>query len=609
MLNRIRSFNTRYTLKSFENKSIMFERNGTLLNRKFREYLIPTVLVTIALSLEMVINSAVVGNLLGEKPLSAIGLSTPVIYCMNAIFLLFAIGGVASAAIAKGRRNMEDADRFFTLTFAAGIVGMFMLLFACLVFMNPLSHFLAQGDDELARLTREYLTPMIFVGPLLMLVMGVAQFVRTDGLPRFSAWIALVANAVSLSTCYLLIRFCGMGIAGASVSTLLGYTVGVFMVLPYFLSKKRTFRFVKLTKNDRAKLSQIASIGTPDALTELLSFLRVLVLNALIVSAFGATGMAAMSVCLIALVLTYIFLGGTTDTLLPIVGTLFGERDHKGLRFTVRTGFMFTIAACAVMMAVLLVFPAAFGRLFGVSSPEGTALVVPALRMYALSLILFSVNTLLQSFYQTTGREKLATLIVVLNGFVFVVLFAFILAQWNTYYIWLAFLLSEFATLLVVLGVGLRIRKKEGVTGILLLPKNDGNGISADFSIPATVDAATGLSEQVMRFARENGTDESSAMRISIAVEEMAVNTARYGHKDIKGVMDVLLRITEQELILRLRDDGVPFDPTEYQPSEKETFAVGGIETVRRLAKEINYSRQLGFNVTIITIPRKHLKN
>jgi anti-sigma regulatory factor (Ser/Thr protein kinase) len=95
---------------------------------------------------------------------------------------------------------------------------------------------------------------------------------------------------------------------------------------------------------------------------------------------------------------------------------------------------------------------------------------------------------------------------------------------------------------------------------------------------------------------------------MGIAVEEMAVNTALYGHKNKKGVIDVLVRITEQELILRLRDDGIPFDPTEYQPEEKHVFVTGGIEVVRRLSKNVKYSRQLGFNVSIITIPRTMLK-
>ena len=581
----------------------MYERNSLLMNRKFREYLIPTVLVNIALSLEMVINSAVVGNLLGEATLSAIGLSAPVIYIINTLFMLIVIGGVTGGAIAKGRRNDKEANGYFTLVFTVGMAAMITLLIVLLVFMEPITRTLAQGDAELARLTRQYLTPLVFVGPMVMLIMGMAQFTRTDGWPRLSACIALTVNGVSLGTCYVFIRFFGMGIAGASLSTLLGYVVGFFVLLPYLFSKRRTFRFIRLPERSKTKLLEMMSIGLPDALTQLLSFLRVLVLNALVVSVLGAQGMAAMTVCLTALVLTTIFVSGTTNTFLPIVGTLYGEKDTRGIRFTVHTGFKFMVAACVAFMLLFLAIPAEIAQLFGINSAEGIAVAVPALRYYTLSLPLFGINTLFQSFFQTTGRQKLASVIVVLNGFVCVVLFAAVLVNIHAETIWLAFLFSELTTFLVLLALGRHIRKKEAAHGLLLLREEE--GVSADFTIPADIEAAAGLSEQIVDFCRKNGTGKTGAMRMGIAVEEMAVNTARYGGEPKNApTIDALLRFSDQELILRLRDDGKPFDPTQYEPEEKNKFALGGIELVRRLAKDVNYTRQLGFNVTIIKIER-----
>jgi Na+-driven multidrug efflux pump/anti-sigma regulatory factor (Ser/Thr protein kinase) len=483
---------------------------------------------------------------------------------------------------------------------------MLVLTAALLVFMQPITHALAQGNTGLEKLTRQYLTPLVFVGPVMMLVMGMAQFVRTDGKPRIAAWIALVANSVNLVLAYLFIRFLNLGIAGAGLATVLGYLTGTVVLLPYLRSKQRYFLFVKLRKNDFRQVGHLASVGLPKALIQGTAFARTLVLNALIVSTLGSPGMAAMTVCLNALMLATIFIGGTNDTLLPIVGTLYGEKDHAGIRFTVRRAFWFMFAACVVLMALFLALPGQIAQLFGISSAEGILVAEPALRMYALSLPIYGFNLMLQSFFQTTGREKLASLIATLNGFVFVVLFALLLVQWDGNLLWLAFVFAELATLLVVLGIGIHIRKKEGASGILLLRRNEDSGIFADCSIVATVEAGTGLSEQVMRFCHENGVEESSAMRLGIAVEEMAVNTARYGHKNTRGMIDVLVRITEQELILRLRDDGIPFNPTEYHG--QEGFAVGGIEVVRRLAKEIAYSRQLGFNVTIITVLRAVLK-
>ncbi len=585
----------------------MYERSGALLERKFKEYLLPTVLTTVAVSLATVVDSIIVGNLLGETALSAVGLSSPIIYILNAVYLLFAVGGVTCASIARGRREAGLSNKIFSLTFAVGIGVMLALLAVLLLFMRPIAGALAQGDAALTELTWAYLTPLVFVGPVMMLIMGMAQFVRTDGKPRIAAWIAITANVVNLILDYILIRFLNTGIAGAAVSTVAGYLVGILVLIPYLRSKERVFRFVRLKKGDFAQVLRVISVGLPKALTQALSFVRSLVLNTLIVSALGSLGMAAMTVCTNALMLASMFIGGTNDTLLPIVGTLYGEKDYPGIQFTVRTGFRFMAVCCIALTAVFLAAPGAVGQLFGIHSQEGVAVAEPALRMYALSLPVYGINLMLQSFFQTTGREKFATLIATLNGFVFVVAFAALLAGVNGSLIWLAFVLAEACTLLVVQLLGARIRKKEGIRGLLLLKKEEEEGCALDLSIPATTEAANNLSGQVMRFCRENGTEEAPALRLGIAVEEMAVNTARYGHTDKQGVIDVLVRIAQNELILRLRDDGVPFDPAEYRAGEQEEFAVGGIEVVRRLAKEVSYVRQLGFNVTIITIARSAL--
>jgi anti-sigma regulatory factor (Ser/Thr protein kinase) len=399
-----------------------------------------------------------------------------------------------------------------------------------------------------------------------------------------------------------------MGIAGAGLATVLGYGAGIVMLVPYLRSKQRAFRVVKPCRGDHRLVFHMMSVGLPKALTQGLSFLRALVLNALIVSVLGGAGMAAMTVCVNALMFAAIFIGGTNDTLLPIAGTLYGEKDYPGIRFTVRRGFMFMIVTCALLTALFLTIPGEVARMFGINSAEGAAVAISALRLYALSLPVYGLNLMLQNFYQTTGRQKLASITVTLNGFVFVVIFAYVLAGINGNILWLAFLLSEVATILAVLGIGVYMRQKKGVAGLLLLPREDKSGVFIDLSISASTEAAAGLSEYVICFCREKNVDESSAMRMGIAVEEMAVNIARYGHINANGVIDVLVRITEQDLILRLRDNGMPFNPAEYKADEKEKFAVGGIEVVRRLAKNVSYARTLGFNITIITILRTALK-
>ena len=268
-----------------------------------------------------------------------------------------------------------------------------------------------------------------------------------------------------------------------------------------------------------------------------------------------------------------------------------------------------TIWACVGIVLLFEAVPGAIGRLFGIVTPEGLAAVVPALRIYALSLPLFGINVTLQNFFQTTKREKLASLIATLNGFACVIGFALLLSPLGGSAIWFAFLLSEAATLAIVMLSSARIRRREGVSGFLLLKEESVSGAQWDTTIPATEAAAVGLSEGVIRFCRDNGADAGGANRMGVAVEEMAANIARYGNRQGSGSIDVLIRCTDDELIVRLRDDGTPFDPTSFRASDEDAanFAVGGIEVVKRLASGVSYARTLGFNTTIVTVPRASL--
>ena len=59
----------------------------------------------------------------------------------------------------------------------------------------------------------------------------------------------------------------------------------------------------------------------------------------------------------------------------------------------------------------------------------------------------------------------------------------------------------------------------------------------------------------------------------------------------------------DDKLVLRFRDNGAIFNPTEYiDDSGRE---VTGLSVVRSLTPDISYNRVLGFNVTVVSVNRK----
>ena len=161
------------------------------------------------------------------------------------------------------------------------------------------------------------------------------------------------------------------------------------------------------------------------------------------------------------------------------------------------------------------------------------------------------------------------------------------------------------ALLLVILFI--LIMKKLGRysgKGLLLLPANETSGVQIDLSIPAKTDEVSKIVEELQRYAYEISQNETASAMLALASEEIITNTISYGYKHHgpSRYIDVNITKTEEGLLVRIRDDGIAFDPTEYQPGDEEEMKFHGIEVIRKVAKDFKYLRVLNTNNTIMEI-------
>ena len=579
----------------------MYERTGELIRDKFKEYLLPTILTSMAVSMASVVDGAIVGNLLGDMALAAVGLAGPVIFCINLIYMLFGIGGLTCASIARGKRENAQADLIFTLSIGGGLIVMLLFSISIQLVLAPISNSLAGGDMQLAALLESYLRPLVFTGPAMMFASGMALFIRIDGKPKSSSVVVIVANVVNLIFDYVLIRFLDAGIWGAGFSTTLGYIVGAVVVIPYLCSKKRNFHFAMPRIGCLRTLGNVLFTGLPKSLIQAANILRSLVLNGIIIGLLGPIGMSIMTVCLNVQMISNIFVGGVSDALLPIVGTLYGEGDNFGIRQTMKSALRVLAVSCAVLMAFLLIAPQVMGAAFGINTAEGILSLKPALRLFALYLPFDAIIQLMQNFFTTTKRRSLALAMVLLNGLGFILLFAFLFSKTIPGVFWLCYACSGAATVLTAFVVCKVIGRKEKINSVLLLKEESTGAIRYDITIEAPIEQASGLSEHIIELCKKHDCDLSIANKVGIAVEEMVVCTAHYAHNESKrGKIDVRLSFEKEKLDIHFRDNGTDFNPLEFEANLNDGCVTDGIELMKRLPCTIEYMRQLGFNSTHI---------
>jgi Na+-driven multidrug efflux pump/anti-sigma regulatory factor (Ser/Thr protein kinase) len=574
-------------------------RNNLLLKRKFMSFWFPTVISTAALSIAAIIDNILVGQFLSEKDLAAIGTTSPFVFGLNMVALIFMIGGVITATTALGRHNKNEAQNIYTAAVTAGIIGTALYGILVLAFIDPISMFLVKGNAELSALAKAYIFPTAFVGPFVFFTLAMSQFMRSEGRAKLSAAIPIIANVCDLILGFVFLKYTDLGITGAGLSTTLSYVIGVFLTLPYILSKDRQFRFKSRSlfavKEFFTRIKAICERGLSKSLTQGMSLVRTLLLNLIILSFLGGSGMTVMTIITSTTMFVMIIIGGTSDTLTPITAALFGERDIFGIKSAARRATGILIIGGISVTALLFAFPEAIAAVFGIKDTAVTDILIPAIRMYVLYLPFYGITYMLQNFYSATGHTKLSTAIAALDNCILAVFFILIIALINPYYIWLGYLIAEVSMLVIIFSVTAIKNKRNHTKSVLMLPEESSEKI-LDLTITPDVNSAVEISTRINEFCLKEGILPRIATAASVAAEEMAVNTAKYGGNKRSAAVDILVRISDEKLLLRIRDDGVPFDPLSNESGE-----FSGIAVVKKIAEKLEYGRQLGFNNTLIS--------
>jgi len=126
---------------------------------------------------------------------------------------------------------------------------------------------------------------------------------------------------------------------------------------------------------------------------------------------------------------------------------------------------------------------------------------------------------------------------------------------------------------------------------------------SFDTSLTNEIENAALISEQLTNFARKQGIEERESQIVGLAAEEIVNNIITYGYKhQRRNYIDVSLKRVNNTLVLRVRDDGSPFDPTKYEYDNDENYSTSGIQLISKLTDKMTYMRVLCLNNTIFEI-------
>lgn len=420
------------------------------LSSRFWRYLSSSILITLSGALGVIVDSIIVGNLIGSDGVSAINLNSTVIQLLMTISLIIASGGGMLAGYAIGRKDFDNARYIFTQsTLGSVIVGVIFAVIG-IFFSNQLTSILCQ-NDALYTMVHDYLRVVLFGAPAYMLMWGISTMIIVDGSPRLASLAIIIDNIANLILDVVFIKFFDMGIAGSSLATVVGHLIAVAIMMLHFRNKNRVLH-LSLKGGKLSQWRDIISQGAPLAIASICLTLLLFTSNKMVLTAVGREGIFVFSVCMNLLQVYNFFLAGTCRSLQTLGAVLIGERSSDGIRFVFGKSFKFITIAMIITCVYVWIFPSSIATLFGADNADIIKECNYALRIFAISFVPFCYIYFIMIIFKLLSFNRMSLFISLILSLTVIPVIS-LMAHYAAEYIWYSYLIAYIIEIMAIVAV------------------------------------------------------------------------------------------------------------------------------------------------------------
>ena len=578
-----------------------------MIQKLFRQMSTTQIISAVTTTLCLLIDSIVIGRLVGVDAMSAYGIASPLLIIFAALGTMMVNGVQVQLGKAMGRGDTNGANACYSTSIlqSLGLGAVWILLVYAAG--NPLCTLLGAGtpsaDNVVFQLTGDYLRGFMLGAPFFFLSQIMSAYLQAAG-KRKLLLISVIAMTVTDVVFDLLSVFVfHSGMFGIGLASGMSYLAAFAVGLGYFLKKNCLFRFRFHSFQPQSAVG-ILRAGSPVLLNQVFFTVRTLVFNLLLLDLGGNLAVAAFAVFTTLCNLMYSIGVGTGSVALMLSSIFYNEEDRTSLHSLVRAMVPHTTVLIAAAVLVGELAAPWLIRLFLGADPEMLAIAVPGLRLVLIWLIPNVLCGLFKNYFQGIRRTWITNLVAFLQAIGLMLPSVWLFSRlFGLTGFWIGSVVGQFLTLLVI---AILVWVK---CGRMSFSAEAFSYLSPDFGAQPEncrdltildVETAVLASQTLCDFCREKGVDAKTAMLIGLCVEEMTVNIIEHGFtKDkLSHNVDVRLVIGEDKRIIRIRDNCVNFDPTNYLELHQSSDPAAhiGLRMVMAMVKEAIYVNTLGLN-------------
>ena len=296
-------------------------------------------------------------------------------------------------------------------------------------------------------------------------------FVRLDGSPNYAMVCNIVPALINIFLDWLFIYVFRWGMFGAALATSLGYIIGALMILVYLLQRRHVIRLerIKLSRKSLRltvrNVGYMMRLGLSTFLCEAAIATMMFVGNYVFIHYLGEDGVAAFSIACYFFPIIFMIYNAIAQSAQPILSYNHGAAQPERVRSAFRLALWTAVACGVAAFLVTEFFTEEIVGMFVDTRYPAYDIAVQGLPLFAAGFVCFGVNIVSIGYFQSVERARPAMMVTLLRGFILVLLCFWLLPiLMGTPGIWLAVPAAETLTLLFVLTIYCRGRKRNATT-------------------------------------------------------------------------------------------------------------------------------------------------
>ncbi len=354
----------------------------------------PSLVELVLTQLTSMADQVMVGHLPGQEgimALAAVGLATQPKFLLMTMIQAMNVGATAMIARFRGQQNQEKANLVFRHAILLNLVMSLVFMAVGLLFCKDLIRFMG-GDgisEETLQLGVQYLNIQLYGFIPLCLGITVTAALRGIGDTRTPMLYNTIANVINLFFNYVMIYgnfgVPKMGVAGASLATIIGQTAAFFIAMYISFSKKH-YIYIDWKEKfhfDRHLMGSVVNIGIPSMVEQL--FMRTgIIIYTRQVTGLGDIIYATHQVCMSIQGMSFMVGQASANAATTLMGQCVGKRRYDMACVYMRKTRNVGVAVSFVLMVLMVLFNREIIGLFK-DSPDVIALGAPILILLAAS--------------------------------------------------------------------------------------------------------------------------------------------------------------------------------------------------------------------------------